>query len=104
MLYEVITQLIEEGQVRFIGEVIKKLFKYEELKKMTFREVIDRFEKEMDKVSISSYLGVKSGGLAFARKYEVAAAINVITSYSIHYTKLYEACLCNRDSFERVDV
>ena len=71
-----VEQLIEEGQVRFIGEVIKKLFKFEELKKMTFREVIDRFEKEMDKASISSYLGVKSGGLAFARKYEVAAAIN----------------------------
>ncbi len=71
-----VEQLIEEGQVRFIGEVIKKFFKYEELKKMTFREVIDRFEKEMDQASISSYLGVKSGGLAFARKYEVAAAVN----------------------------
>ncbi len=73
-----IEQLIEEGQVRFIGDVIKKLFKYEELKKMTFREIIDKYEEEMDNSGISSYLGTRSGSLAFSRKYEVAAAISRI--------------------------
>ena len=73
-----IEQLIEEGQVRFIGDVIKKLFKYEELKKMTFREIIDKYEEEMENSGISSYLGTRSGSLAFSRKYEVASAISRI--------------------------
>ena len=73
-----IEQLIEEGQVRFIGDVIKKLFKYEDLGKFTFREIMDKYEEEMENAEISSYLGVRSGSLAFSRKYEVAAAVNRI--------------------------
>jgi predicted ABC-class ATPase len=66
-------QYVENGQVTFTGEIIRKIFtmsKYE-----TFKERLDNLQVEIDKNNLSKLLKSNSGSLVEARKYEIAGAI-----------------------------
>lgn len=68
--------LIDNGQLNYIGELIKKIFTRNELHGKTLKEVLDIYEERIEKEGIEEVLGCKNGSLVFARKYEVAAVIN----------------------------
>lgn len=68
--------LIHNGQLNYIGELIKKIFTRNELHGKTLKEVLDIYEERIEKEGIEEVLGCKNGTLIFARKYEVAAVIN----------------------------
>lgn len=68
--------LIHNGQLNYIGELIKKIFSRNELHGKTLKEVLDIYEERIEKEGIEEVLGTKNGSLIFARKYEVAAVIN----------------------------
>ena len=68
--------LIDNGQLNYIGELIRKIFTRNELHGKTLKEVLDIYEERIEKEGIEEVLGCKNGSLVFARKYEVAAVIN----------------------------
>ncbi|MBP6063833.1 MAG: hypothetical protein KA493_07375, partial [Fusobacteriaceae bacterium] len=68
--------IIDNGQLNFIVELIKKIFSRSELHGKTLKEILDTYEERIDNEGIEEVLGVKNGSLIFARKYEVAAVIN----------------------------
>lgn len=68
--------LIHNGQLNYIGELIKKIFTRNELHGKTLKEVLEIYEERVEKEGIEEVLGCKNGSLIFARKYEVAAVIN----------------------------
>lgn len=68
--------IVDNGQLNFIGELIKKIFSRTELHGKTLKEILDIYEERIEKEGIEEVLGVKSGSLIVARKYEVAAVIN----------------------------
>ena len=66
-------QYVENGQVTFTGEIIRKIFnqsKYE-----TFKEKLENLQTEIDKNNLSKLLKSNSGSLVEARKYEIAGTI-----------------------------
>lgn len=67
-------QLVENGQVLFIGEVMKKVFTGN--KRASLKEAMDEVEIHLKKDNICEYLRCDKGDLVFSRKYEVGAAIN----------------------------
>lgn len=67
-------QLVENGQVLFIGEVMKKIFT--NCKRTSLKETLDEMEIHLKKDNICEYLRCDKGNLVFSRKYEVGAAIN----------------------------
>lgn len=67
-------QLVENSQVLFIGEVMKKIFTSP--KKASLKENLDEVEFHLKKENICQYLRCNRGNLVFSRKYEVGAAIN----------------------------
>lgn len=70
-------QFVENGQVPFAGELIRKIFTG--LNRDTdLREILDRAEKDLKDENICNYLKGEQGSLVFARKYEVGAVINRI--------------------------
>lgn len=71
-----IEQLVEEGQVRLIGELIMK--KVEEVEGDELGEILDQLERELREKNISELLGTKAGNLVEARKYEIGSAITRI--------------------------
>jgi predicted ABC-class ATPase len=73
-----VEQLIEEGQVNFIGELIRKIFVRRDLDKFNLSEILDTYEKRLENESLMELLEIKHGSLAYARKYEIGAAINRI--------------------------
>lgn len=73
-----VEQLIEEGQVNFIGELIRKIFVRRDLDKFNLSEILDTYEKRLESESLMELLEIKHGSLAYARKYEIGAAINRI--------------------------
>ncbi len=67
-------QLVENGQVLFIGEVVKNFFTSGT--KVTLKEILDEMEAHLKRENICEYLKCDRGNLVFSRKYEVGAAIN----------------------------
>jgi predicted ABC-class ATPase len=67
-------QLVETGQVLFIGEVMKKIFTV--CKRATLKEALDEVELHLEKDNICEYLRCDKGNLVLSRKYEIGAAIN----------------------------
>ncbi|WP_320046596.1 ABC-ATPase domain-containing protein [uncultured Ilyobacter sp.] len=67
-------QLVEKGQVLFIGEVMKKIFTSS--KRTSLKETLNEVEIHLKKDNICEYLRCDKGNLVFSRKYEVGAAIN----------------------------
>lgn len=68
--------IIDNGQLNFIVELIKKIFSRAELHGKTLKEILDTYEERIENEGIEEVLGIKNGSLIFARKYEVAAVIN----------------------------
>lgn len=68
--------VVSNGQLNYIGELIKKIFNRKELHGKTLKEIIDIYEERIETEGIEDVLGTKNGSLIFARKYEVAAVIN----------------------------
>lgn len=68
--------IIDNGQLNFIGEVIKKIFSREELHEKTLREILETYERRFENEGIEEVLDTKNGMLTFARKYEIALVIN----------------------------
>lgn len=73
-----VEQLVEFGQVNFIGELIRKIFTRRDLDKYTLRDILETYENRLKDESIEEMIGSKSGKLVYTRKYEVGAAINRI--------------------------
>ena len=75
-----VEQLVEEAQTRTIGDLIyhaaRELFDG----KRTLREALGIIEEKLKKEGLDSLLPFISGQYAFPRKYEMAAAINRLTS------------------------
>ncbi|WP_394698207.1 ABC-ATPase domain-containing protein [uncultured Ilyobacter sp.] len=67
-------QLVENGQVLFIGELMKKIFNSGG--RISLKETLDEVEIHLKKDNICEYLRCDQGNLVFSRKYEVGAAIN----------------------------
>jgi predicted ABC-class ATPase len=67
-------QLVENSQVLFIGEIIKKIFTTQN--RVTLKEALDEVEFYLKNENICHYLKCNKGNLVFSRKYEVGAAIN----------------------------
>ena len=67
-------QLVENGQVLFIGELMKKIFINSG--RISLKETLDEVEIHLKKDNICEYLRCDQGNLVFSRKYEVGAAIN----------------------------
>ncbi len=70
-------QFVENGQVPFVGELLKRLFTKSN-GNPDLRELLDRVEDEMKGENICHYLRAEQGSLVFTRKYEVGAVINRI--------------------------
>ncbi len=70
-------QFVENGQVPFVGELLKRLFT-KSSGNPGLRELLDRVEDEMKDENICHYLRAEQGSLVFTRKYEVGAVINRI--------------------------
>ena len=70
-------QFVENGQVPFVGELLKRLFT-KSTGNPDLRELLDRVEGEMESENICHYLKAEQGSLVFTRKYEVGAVINRI--------------------------
>lgn len=71
-----IEQLVEEGQVNFIGEIIKKIFTRRDLEKFSLAEILETYENRLAEEGVNELLDLKNGSLAYTRRFEVAAAIN----------------------------
>jgi len=75
-----VEQLVEEAQTRTIGDLIyyaaRELFDG----KRTLREALGIIEEKLKKEGLDSLVPFISGQYAFPRKYEMAAAINRLTS------------------------
>lgn len=72
-----IEQFIENGQVPFIGELLKKIF-IKPNKNYYLREIVDKVEEDIKNENLCNYLKAEQGNLVYARKYEVGAVINRI--------------------------
>ncbi|GLI56711.1 ATPase [Propionigenium maris DSM 9537] len=70
-------QFVENGQVPFVGELLKRLFTKSN-GNPDLRDLLDRVEDEMKDENICNYLRAEQGSLVFTRKYEVGAVINRI--------------------------
>ncbi len=70
-------QFVENGQVPFVGELLKRLFTKSN-GNPDLRDLLDRVEDEMKGENICHYLRAEQGSLVFTRKYEVGAVINRI--------------------------
>ena len=66
-------QYVENGQVTFTGEIIRKVFA--QGNHGTFKEKLENVQTEIDKNNLSKLLKSNSGSLVEARKYEIAGAI-----------------------------
>jgi len=66
-------QYVENGQVTFTGEIIRKTFT--QVKCETFKEQLNNIQVEIDENNLSKLLKSNSGSLVEARKYEIAGAI-----------------------------
>ena len=73
-----IEQLIENGQVLYIGEIINKIFNKENIEHETIKNIIESINYRIEHENIMDILFRKSGKISVARKYEIAAAINRI--------------------------
>lgn len=69
-------QLVENGQVNFIGEVLKKNFTKGSIDNL--KELLNNIEDELADRNICDYLKIQQGSLVFGRKYEIGAVINRI--------------------------
>lgn len=70
-------QFVENGQVPFVGELLKRLFTKSN-GNPDLRDLLERVEDEMKGENICNYLRAEQGSLVFTRKYEVGAVINRI--------------------------
>lgn len=66
-------QYVENGQVTFTGEIVRKVFK--EFGNETFKDKLEKVQTEIDKNNLSKILKSNSGSLVESRKYEIAGAI-----------------------------
>lgn len=73
-----VEQLVETGQVNFIGELIRKIFVRRDLEKFNLAEILDMYDKRLREESLLELLDIKHGSLVYARKFEIGAAINRI--------------------------
>ncbi len=71
-----IEQLVETGQVNFVGELIKIIFRRRDLDKYTLRDILDTYENRLLDENICEILDNNSGNISYARKFEIGAAIN----------------------------
>lgn len=72
-------QYVENGQVIFTGEVIRKIFT--QSKNETFKEKLEELQVGIDENNLSNLLKNNSGSLVEARKYEIASAITRLRKY-----------------------
>ena len=66
-------QFVENGQVRFTGEIIRKIFSHN--KNEVFKNILKDLQEQIDKTNLSKLLKNNSGDLVEARKYEIGGAI-----------------------------
>ncbi|UUV18568.1 ABC-ATPase domain-containing protein [Fusobacteria bacterium ZRK30] len=66
-------QYVENGQVTFTGEIIRKVFS--QCGHGTFKDKLEKIQTEIDKNNLSKLLKSNSGSLVESRKYEIAGAI-----------------------------
>ncbi|TDT71887.1 putative ABC-class ATPase [Hypnocyclicus thermotrophus] len=70
-----IEQIVEEGQIIFIGELIKRIFKRKNQTESLYN-ILNSLENRLENENISEILNAKSGKYCGIRKYEIAMAIN----------------------------
>lgn len=70
--------IVDNGQLNFIGEIIKKIFSRAELHEKTLKEILEIYDQRIEAEGIEAVLGIKNGSLVYARKYEIASIINRI--------------------------
>ena len=93
MLYEVITKAIENAQSKVEGhnfEIRKHLLEYDDVMNQQ-REIIYRQRREA--LTAKDLKQVAQDMMEDVSYDLVEGFVSVITSYSIHYTKLYETSL-----------
>ncbi len=71
-----VEQLVEVGQIDFIGELIKIIFRRKDFDKYTLRDILDTYENRLLDENITEILDNNSGKVSYARKFEIGAAIN----------------------------
>ncbi|BDU50957.1 ABC-ATPase domain-containing protein [Haliovirga abyssi] len=70
-------QLVEKGQVEFIGNVIKYIIN-KNSGKLLLKDILQKIEEEINSQNITKFLKYESGNMVFARRFEIGATINRI--------------------------
>jgi len=73
-----IEQIVENGQINFIGELLRKIFTRRDLEKLNINDILETYNRRLENENICDLLGIEHASLVYARKFEVASAINRI--------------------------
>lgn len=77
-------QLVESGQVKYIGEIIKRIFTKNDQNYYDIKTILDILENRVNHETLMEILKLNSGNVVYARKYEIASVINRIRTNIIN--------------------